>query len=116
MVASLPIIAVNIGLDCLSVVRKGPAIIEHLQAKEKTQLVDKDGRMISGGTTSPPHRETPWKKPWGLANDGDLWKHFQAMVLAKSPEAVHLTKVKEHATRQMVEDCLVDGCDQEGTV
>ena len=95
-------------------IKKGTAIIEHLQAKQKMQLVDKDGRMILGGAASTLHRKMPWKSPWGLSKDGDLWQHFHGMVQPKSPDAVKLTKVKGHVTRHMVADGLVDACDQEG--
>ena len=43
------------------------------------------------------------KRPWGLMPDGDLWQAFQHAVVAKGPHAVDLSKVKGHATDEMVE-------------
>ena len=43
------------------------------------------------------------KRPWGLMPDGDLWNEFQQAVIAKGPHAVDLSKVKGHATDDMVQ-------------
>ena len=42
------------------------------------------------------------RKPWGILTDGDLWKWFAELVEAKGADAIRLTKVKGHATEQMV--------------
>ena len=42
------------------------------------------------------------RTPLNILPDGDLWQWFARIVEAKGPEAVRLTKVKGHATDQMV--------------
>ena len=37
-------------------------------------------------------------KPWPLQRDGDLWRIFWNLLLAKGPHAVRFSKVKGHAT------------------
>ena len=44
------------------------------------------------------------KKPWNILTDGDLWKWFAEVVEAKGAEAIRLTKMKGHATDQMVQE------------
>ena len=46
--------------------------------------------------------------------DGDLWKSFWEAVRAKCPRAVKLTKVKEHATNEMVREEQVRFDDKHG--
>ena len=103
LIAMLPNKAVNIGSDSLATVRKGNATIEHQKQRSYTRLYDEEGRMMLGGKTSHLHRESPWKRTWQLSKDGDVWEQFHNIVAAKSPHAVRLTKVKGHATEQMVE-------------
>jgi len=42
------------------------------------------------------------RKPFNIIPDGDLWEWFAKIVKAKGAEAVRLTKVKGHATEEMV--------------
>ena len=42
-----------------------------------------------------------------MEND-DLWKFFAESILAKGPRAITLTKVKGHATQEMVDEGRVD--------
>ena len=93
---------VHIGTDSLALVKKGTAYLEHLKARRDTRLKESDGALILGGKTSHLHRGTPWRQKWKLMKDGDLWHIFGVSAEAKSPEAVRLTKVKGHATKQMV--------------
>ena len=46
--------------------------------------------------------------------DGDLWRQFGNIANAKNPQAVALTKVKGHATWQMVEEETVRAVDRFG--
>ena len=43
-------------------------------------------------------KRNPFRKPWGLQTDGDLWKTLWEATLIRGPEAHCLTKVKGHAT------------------
>ena len=72
------------------------------------------GPSCWGGEVSPYHRQSPWKKCWGLMKDGDLWQLFAEHVRAKNPESVKLTKVKGHATNDMVREQLVRFDDMHG--
>ena len=60
------------------------------------------------------HRESPWKRPWQLMKDGDLWRSFYQTVASKTPTAVRLTKVKGHATKDMVAEGKVPAAEKEG--
>ena len=73
-----------------------------------------NGALLLGGEVSPYHRESPWKRCWKLMKDGDLWGSFQKAVAAKNPEAVKLTKVKGHATSEMVQQGAVRFDDEHG--
>ena len=42
------------------------------------------------------------KKPWALQHDGDLWHLYHRFVSAKTTQAIDITKVKGHATTDMV--------------
>ena len=53
-------------------------------------------------------------KCWQLTKDGDLWRKFNETIVAKNPEAVKLTKVKGHATSEMVEKKEVSFEDKHG--
>ena len=41
-------------------------------------------------------------KPWAILTDGDIWECVEQIVDAKGAHAVNITKVKGHATDQMV--------------
>ena len=47
-------------------------------------------------------KRNPFRKPWGLQTDGDLWKTMWQATLIRGPEAHHITKVKGHATAEDV--------------
>ena len=59
-------------------------------------------------------RKNPFRKPWGLQADGDLWEQAWEAVLQRGPAAQRLSKVKGHATAQQVEEGLVQACDKAG--
>ena len=46
--------------------------------------------------------------------DGDLWELFAHLVSRRGPESVTITKVKGHATEDMVEKGTVQRADKEG--
>ena len=112
--AMIPTWAMNIGIDSDATITKGNTIIGHEKMRTQTERVDDDGALLLGGEVSPYHRQSPWKKCWGLMKDGDLWQVFAEHARAKNPEAVKLTKVKGHATNDMVKDKLVRLDDMHG--
>ena len=114
LIALTPARAVNIGVDKLAVVKKENAIIDHVKKKLEKNLHNEEGQMMLGGESSPLHREAPWRRPWALCKDGDLWQQFYNFVLHKSPKAIKLTKVKGHATKDMVEAGEVREPDRRG--
>ena len=114
LLAMIPGKAANIGIDSLSTIIKGTAIIDHTRRRNEAKLRDEEGALLLGGEVTPLHRESPWKKCWQLMKDGDLWGKFMETVKAKNPKAVKLTKVKGHATEEMVESNLVEADDKHG--
>ena len=58
-------------------------------------------------------RKSPLKNHWSAQKDGDLWQEYWRMILLKSPTAVRHSKVKGHATDQMVEEGVVLRRDRE---
>ena len=54
------------------------------------------------------------RKPYNIIPDGDLWDWFARLVQAKGPEAVQLSKVKGHATDEMVNQGKVKKEHKEG--
>ena len=92
----------NIGIDNATVVEKGNAIIQHLRDQQTLARHNRNGSRIIGGRTSRLHRASPFKQRWALMRDGDLWEVFAALVKQRGPHTVRLTKVKGHATEEMV--------------
>ena len=110
----LPKVPTNVGIDSQATIVKGTTIIEHETKRRTTRTRNDDGALLLGGEVSPYHRESPWKRCWKLMKDGDLWGSFQKAVAAKNPEAVKLTKVKGHATSEMVQQGAVRFDDKHG--
>ena len=54
------------------------------------------------------------RKPWGMREDGDVWGVVHALVHQRGPAATKCTKVKGHATDQMVAGGKVRLVDQKG--
>ena len=54
------------------------------------------------------------KKPFNILPDSDLWEWFARLVKAKGADAVKLTKVKGHATDEMVNQGKVKADHKEG--
>ena len=105
---------VHIGTDSLALVRKGTAYLEHMKTRRTTTLKREDGTLILGGRTSHLHRPTPWRQRWKLMKDGDLWQEFGRIAETKNPNATKLSKVKGHATWQMISDGKVKAEDAYG--
>ena len=55
------------------------------------------------------------KKPWALQTDGDLWKIYRQHAKAKGVNSIKLSKVKGHATDEMVASKHVKQRDREGS-
>ena len=83
-----PPTTVNIGVDSSATIAKGTALIEHQAKRLQHKLEGEDGTLELGGNYSPLHRESPWKRPWQLMKDGDLWRSFYETVASTTPAAV----------------------------
>ena len=59
-------------------------------------------------------KRNPFRKPWGLQTDGDLWKKLWEATLIRGPEAHCLSKVKGHATADDVAKGLATPKDKSG--
>lgn len=103
--ATLAMVAdvLNIASDSKALVDKGSATIEHQRMRLCANLYTDQGAPILGGTTSRLHRVSCQAKPWSLTKYGDLWEAFEWNIVAKGSQSVGLTKVKGHATNEMVE-------------
>ena len=82
--------AVHIGTDSSSFMRKAITLHHHIN-----------------------NHTTP-KRPWPLQRDGDLWHLYFQHATAKSATAITITKVKGHATDNMVETGQVQIQDKVG--
>ena len=103
--ASLALLApvpVNTGIDNATVVLKRNRIIKH------------DGRQLLGGTNSILHRPNPTRKTWSQEKDGDLWEVFAKLVRQRGPKSAKITKVKGHATEEMVQQGKVKAEEKRG--
>ena len=60
--------------------------------------------MMLGGRSSALDRNTPYRKRWTQIRDGDLWELFEQIVKQRGPKSVRITKVKGHATQEMVDE------------
>ncbi len=54
------------------------------------------------------------RKPWGLCRDGDLWAVLQHAVKSQTPKSIAISKVKGHATDQLVFDGVATQNDKDG--
>ena len=97
----------NIGIDNATVDEKGNAIIVHQRSQLQLDAEGHDGVRLIGGGRSRLHRSSPFKQRWALMRDGDLWQVFADVVRQRGPHSVIITKVKGHATDQMVQDGAV---------
>ena len=58
--------------------------------------------------------ENPFRKPWGLQTDGDLWEQAWIAVVKRGKGNQQVRKVKGHATKEQVEEGVVKKEDKEG--
>ena len=70
------------------------------QATDSMAYLLKASKILQGGNP---------RKPFNIIPDGDLWEWFAKIVKAKGAEAVRFTKVKGHATDEIVNQGKVKG-------
>ena len=104
----------HIGIDNAAVVQTGNQIINHLRRRTKERGFDDEGRGILGGRASSLHKSTPFKQRWAMMKNGDLWEVFANIVWQRGPESVTISKVKGHATDEMVDEGKVRLQDKKG--
>ena len=114
ILALLSPLTLNIGVDNATVVTRGNEIIDHLRKQEAVERKDAKGIKKLGGTLSVLHRPTPYKQGWPQMRDGDLWEVFADLVRQRGPHTVSITKVKGHATKEMVSQGNVQEVDKQG--
>ena len=95
-------VPVHMGTDSESMRRKAMKMIELADAWTTD---DRPGWWL---------KKNPFRKPWGLQPDGDLWELAWNAVLQRGPEAQTLSKVKGHATQSQVDEGVVAAEDKEG--
>ena len=54
------------------------------------------------------------RRPWETQHDGDLWSVYHKHAKIKGVHAINISKVKGHATQQMVDNKTVRECDKKG--
>ena len=67
-----------------------------------------------GGSTTQYHRPSQRKKPWSLVKNGDLCQSIEEVAIAKGPNTIKASKVKGHATEEMIEAGIVRREDKRG--
>ena len=105
---------VHVGIDNQTTVTTCADITEHHRKRMEAKLKNESGGLILGGKTSPLHRKSQSRRPWSLVKNGDLWQSIEEAVLAKGPRSVRVTKVKGHATDEMVNEGRVKPEDKAG--
>ena len=75
MAIILPV-PVHIGIENVAVVGKGSQIIKYYDERERMKRSEEAKGKRLGGTSSRLRRSTPFKQPWRLMKDGDLWEMF----------------------------------------
>ena len=105
---------VHSGIDNQATVTMCNDITDHQRKRKEVRLENEQGAMIIGGMTSHLHRRSLSKRPWALTKNGDLWESIEDAVEEKGPNSVKVTKVKGHATNEMVAEGTVRKQDKEG--
>ena len=54
------------------------------------------------------HKHKPFKKPWGVVSDGDLWEFFVKAVKQKGTKSIRISWVKGHATEANIKQGTSD--------
>ena len=88
---SLPIRSMY-ATDSASMLGKAEALILAATRMKKGQV---EGKKVDWSR--------PFKKPWGLQKDGDLWKQAWKAILRRGVDNQRLRKVKGHATAEDIE-------------
>ena len=60
---------VHSGIDKQTTVTRCNNIIEHQKRRKEVSLVNEQGAMIIGGSTSHLHKRSMSRRPWGLVNN-----------------------------------------------
>lgn len=102
MLASTCQIPIHIGIDNKAVVDKAQQLIE----------IARGWKATHGADASLPKR--PLRKLFGTQADGDIWKEWWHILEARGPYSVWASKVKCHATTQMVDNGMVSLPDKDG--
>ena len=87
LMAMQPKVAVNVGIDNEATVNIGNEIIQHQVERKDARLKMGSGGLRLGGTLSKLHRESPFKKIWGL------------MKMATSGSSLHSRPLQEDLAR-----------------
>ena len=121
IVACMADTAVHIGSDSQAMIGRANAMKE--QAGEVIRKIserhkdvhDADAReVLMRRDLEAAEERAPKQKPWLLQKDGDLWKLFWKICLHKTPRSIAFTKVKGHATLELVDSGRVTERDREG--
>ena len=94
---------VHIGIDNQATVTAVNEIAEHQIGRKNTKLVNEKGGIIIGGETKKYHRISKRKRPWSLVKNGDLQESIEEGIIQKGEGSMKASKVKGHATEEMVE-------------
>ena len=105
---------VHAAIDNKATVLAVTEITEHQNIRSKTKLTNSKGGLIVGGNTTQYHRPSQSKRPWSLVKNGDLCQSIEEAAIAKGPKTVEASKVKGHATEEMVEAGIVRREDKRG--
>ena len=105
---------VHIGIDNQATVTAVNEIAEHQIQRKETKLVNDKGGFIIGGGTTRYHSVSKSKRPWSLVKNGDLNQSIEEGVIQKGTGNLKASKVKGHATEEMVEQGKVRRIDKEG--
>ena len=82
------------------------------KCREEAQQEEEE--LMLGGIESKLQRNTPYKQRWKLMKDGDLWENFADIVKQRGPHSVWITKVKGHATQEIVDEGKVEEEEKKG--
>ena len=88
-------------------------------ATDSASMMDKAIQMMKAAERyeeqdTPRRFRNPFKKPWGLQTDGDLWEQAWIGLLARGAGNQQMRKVKGHATDEMVNNGTVKKEDKVG--
>ena len=74
---------VHSGIDNQTTVTMCNNIIERQIRRKEVSLVNEQGAMIIGGTTSHLHKRSMSRRPWDLVKNGDLWESIEEAIEEK---------------------------------